>query len=46
MVLIGEKILLKPVQPEDHQLIADWWSDPKYLGNFDANDPAIRRSSE
>jgi RimJ/RimL family protein N-acetyltransferase len=34
MVLIGEKISLKPAQPEDYQLFADWWSDPKYLGNF------------
>jgi hypothetical protein len=34
MVLIGEKIKLKPVQPEDNQLFAEWFSDPKYLGNF------------
>jgi hypothetical protein len=32
MVLIGEKMELKPAQPEDYKLIADWWSDPKYLG--------------
>ena len=41
MVLIGEKISLKPAQPEDYQLIADWWGDPKYLGNFYNINPEI-----
>ncbi len=34
MVLIGNKIELKPVQPQDYQLVADWMSDPNYLGNY------------
>lgn len=33
-MLIGENVSLRPARPDDAQLLADWWSDPEYLGEF------------
>jgi RimJ/RimL family protein N-acetyltransferase len=33
-MLIGKTIALRPVTPDDAQLLADWWSDPAHLGDF------------
>jgi ribosomal-protein-alanine N-acetyltransferase len=33
-MLIGKTITLKPVTTDDAQLVADWFSDPAYLGQF------------
>lgn len=32
-MLIGENVRLRPVTPDDAQLLADWFSDPEYLGD-------------
>ena len=45
-MLIGKTITLKPLTPDDAQLIAEWWSDPAYLGEFFNIAPRTRQMVE
>jgi RimJ/RimL family protein N-acetyltransferase len=45
-MLIGKTIALKPVTSDDAQLIADWFSDPAYLGEFFNISPQTRQMME
>jgi hypothetical protein len=45
-MLIGKTVALKPVTPDDAQLVADWRSDPAYLGEFFTSAPHTRQVIE
>jgi ribosomal-protein-alanine N-acetyltransferase len=45
-MLIGKTIALKPATPDDAQLVADWFSDPAYLGEFFNISPHTRQMME
>jgi RimJ/RimL family protein N-acetyltransferase len=45
-MLIGKTISLKPVTPDDAQLVAEWFSDPAYLGEFYNISPRTRQMIE
>jgi ribosomal-protein-alanine N-acetyltransferase len=45
-VLIGKNIWLKPITVEDARLLADWFNDPEYLGEFFNIWPVTRQDWE
>jgi ribosomal-protein-alanine N-acetyltransferase len=45
-MLIGKTITLKPVSSDDAQLVAEWYSDPAYLGEFFNISPLTRQMTE
>jgi ribosomal-protein-alanine N-acetyltransferase len=45
-MLIGKTIALKPVTPDDAQLMAEWYSDPAYMGEFFNVSPQTRQMME
>jgi RimJ/RimL family protein N-acetyltransferase len=45
-MLIGTTISLKPVTSDDAQLVAEWFSDPAYLGEFFNITPRTRQMIE
>jgi RimJ/RimL family protein N-acetyltransferase len=45
-MLIGKTIALKPVTPDDAQRVADWHSDPAYMGEFFNIAPQTRQMIE
>lgn len=45
-MLIGKTVTLKPVAPEDAQRVADWHSDPAYMGAFFNIAPQTRQMIE
>jgi [ribosomal protein S5]-alanine N-acetyltransferase len=45
-MLIGKTIALRPATPDDAPLMADWFSDPTYLGEFFNLSPHTRQMME
>ncbi len=45
-MLIGNNVSLRTATPDDAQLLADWWSDPDYLGEFFNVWPSTRQEWE
>jgi RimJ/RimL family protein N-acetyltransferase len=45
-MLVGKAIALKPVTVDDARLVADWFSDPAYLGEFFNIIPRTRQMIE
>ena len=45
-MLIGKDLRLRPIAPDDAQLLADWYSDPAYLGTYFNIWPSTRQGWE